>query len=330
MASTVEDFKIAGVAAGFTLGYGFWTVWKAFKQTSVIRAPHRSTYVYLIWGEIVANIIIGIIGWLFLEGVIPLGVPVLFSLLFCWVFEIQLLMQIIINRVYVVAENQRTVIRVRWITAGIITAINIAVFCIWIPAHLNPPANELYPVINKYWDRTSKVLICIVDAALNYWFLRIVQRRLVRYHGLKKYAPLVNFNAWLMALSVSLDVMLIGLMSLKNQLVYIQFHPVTYMVKLNIEMTMAAMITKLAREPGTGDTRVVLNSSQDQYRRDRRTGLQLSDIDLDRCSYPEDARQNHSHVYGPGHEHKAAGALAGINKETTIHVMTQHAFSNSE
>lgn len=70
--------------------------------------------------------------------------PVLFSLLFCWVFEIQLLMQIIINRVYVVAENKRTVIKVRWITAGIITAINIAVFCIWIPAHLNPPANELY------------------------------------------------------------------------------------------------------------------------------------------------------------------------------------------
>lgn len=52
-------------------------------------------------------------------------------------------MQIIINRVYVVAENQRTVIKVRWFTAGIITAINIAVFCIWIPAHLNPPANEL-------------------------------------------------------------------------------------------------------------------------------------------------------------------------------------------
>lgn len=124
--------------------------------------------------------------------------------------------------------------------------------------------------------------------------------------------------------------MLIGLMSLKNQLVYIQFHPVTYMVKLNIEMSMAAMITKLAREPGTGDTRVVLSSSQDQHRHDRRTDLQLSDIDLDRRAYPEDARQNHSHVYGPGHEQKAAGGLAGINKETTIHVMTQHAFPDRE
>lgn len=36
-------------------------------------------------------------------------------------------------------------------------------------------------------------------------------------------------------------------MSLKNQVVYIQFHPVAYMVKLNIEMSMAALITKIAR-----------------------------------------------------------------------------------
>ena len=41
--------------------------------------------------------------------------------------------------------------------------------------------------------------------------------------------------------------MLIGLMSLPNQVVYIQFHPVAYMVKLNIEMSMAKLITRLAR-----------------------------------------------------------------------------------
>lgn len=43
--------------------------------------------------------------------------------------------------------------------------------------------------------------------------------------------------------------MLIGLMFLKNQLVYVQFHPVTYMVKLNIELSMAALIAKLAHQP---------------------------------------------------------------------------------
>jgi hypothetical protein len=42
-------------------------------------------------------------------------------------------------------------------------------------------------------------------------------------------------------------------MSLKNQVVYIQFHPVAYMVKLNIELSMASLITKIAR--GTVDDR---------------------------------------------------------------------------
>jgi hypothetical protein len=42
--------------------------------------------------------------------------------------------------------------------------------------------------------------------------------------------------------------MLIGLMSLPNQVVYVQFHPVAYMVKLNIEMSMASLIKKLAKD----------------------------------------------------------------------------------
>lgn len=36
-------------------------------------------------------------------------------------------------------------------------------------------------------------------------------------------------------------------MFLKNQVVYIQFHPVVYMVKLNIEMSMASLIVRLAK-----------------------------------------------------------------------------------
>lgn len=36
-------------------------------------------------------------------------------------------------------------------------------------------------------------------------------------------------------------------MSLPNQVVYMQFHPVAYMVKLNIEMSMANLIRKIAK-----------------------------------------------------------------------------------
>jgi hypothetical protein len=66
---------------------------------------------------------------------------VLFFILFLWVFEIQLLMQIIINRIAVIAENQKTIQWMKWGTAVIITMINIAVFCIWIPAHTVPPVS---------------------------------------------------------------------------------------------------------------------------------------------------------------------------------------------
>lgn len=70
------------------------------------------------------------------------SVPVLFFLLFFWVLEIQLLMQIIINRIAILCETQDTIRKLQWSTFFIISAINIAVFCIFIPAHLDPPVSQ--------------------------------------------------------------------------------------------------------------------------------------------------------------------------------------------
>lgn len=78
-------------------------------------------------------------GWLTRD---PGSVPVLFFILFCWVWEIQLLMQIIINRIAVIAESRETARRVKYGTVIIITSINVAVFSIWIPSHMNPPVND--------------------------------------------------------------------------------------------------------------------------------------------------------------------------------------------
>lgn len=60
--------------------------------------------------------------------------------------------------------------------------------------------------VNKYWDRISKALILVIDAGLNWYFLRIVKLRLLRKHRLVKYKPLVSFNAKLMVVSVAMDV----------------------------------------------------------------------------------------------------------------------------
>ncbi|KAH7128209.1 hypothetical protein B0J11DRAFT_264623 [Dendryphion nanum] len=251
--ASVQDYQLAALAAGFTIGFGFLTVWEAIKQTRRNRNPLRSIYIYMLWGEIAVNIVIGIIGWLFLNGILGPTVPVLFFILFFWVFEIQLLMQIIINRIALIAEHRSTVRKIKWGTVVIITLINIAVFIIWIPAHTVPPVSKIFVDINNIWDKISKVLILLVDAGLNWYFLRTVKIRLVQQHGLTKYKPLVGFNAKLMVLSIAMDALLIGLMFLKNQVVYVQFHPVVYMVKLNIEMSMASLVVRLARGKSEND-----------------------------------------------------------------------------
>lgn len=68
--ATKQDIQVASVAAGFTLGFGFLTAWKAIQQTRRNKRPWKSIYVYMIWGEIMANLAIGIIGWVFLDGVL--------------------------------------------------------------------------------------------------------------------------------------------------------------------------------------------------------------------------------------------------------------------
>jgi len=52
-------------------------------------------------------------------------------------------MQIIINRIAIIAEHRSTIFKLKWGTAFAITCINIAVFCIWIPAHTVPPVSQV-------------------------------------------------------------------------------------------------------------------------------------------------------------------------------------------
>jgi len=76
--------------------------------------------------------------------------------------------------------------------------------------------------------------------------------------------------------------MLICLMSLKNQVVYIQFHPVAYMVKLNIEISMASLITKIARHSveARNNEFMVQNSSSHNHSRYTHTSQVNASIGL--------------------------------------------------
>jgi len=66
--------------------------------------------------------------------------------------------------------------------------------------------------------RTLPGIYLIVDALLNWYFIKVVRARLVR-NGLERYRPLVRFNQRLIVLSISMDALIIGMMSLPNTFV---------------------------------------------------------------------------------------------------------------
>jgi hypothetical protein len=71
---------------------------------------------------------------------------------------------------------------------------------------------------NMVWDRIEKVFYLLVDAGLNWYFLRTVKANLIN-NGLSKYDKLASFNKKMVVLSLSMDVMIIAAMSIPNSLV---------------------------------------------------------------------------------------------------------------
>ncbi|KAH7116280.1 hypothetical protein EDB81DRAFT_916545 [Dactylonectria macrodidyma] len=136
---------------------------------------------------------------------------------YVWMIWLEILVCLIFSIIYPI-----TGYRLKVGVAVLIIAVNISVYNIWIPARLQ--ISERYVWINEWWDRVEKVIYLLVDGALNFYFIRI-------------YKGLVKFNMCIVGFSLSMDVLIISMMSLHNTFVYMQFHPFAYMVKLKIEMT---------------------------------------------------------------------------------------------
>jgi hypothetical protein len=61
----------------------------------------------------------------------------------------------------------------------------------------------------------------IIDAYLNVYFIRTVKANLVS-NGLQKYNRLVRFNQCMIVVSLLMDVVILGAMSLPNGFVYVE------------------------------------------------------------------------------------------------------------
>ena len=73
--SSAADIKIISVAWGFQLGFTILTSSKAASQTIKIwkRTRRITGYMAMVWCEILTNAVLGVLGFLFIIGVIAPG-----------------------------------------------------------------------------------------------------------------------------------------------------------------------------------------------------------------------------------------------------------------
>ncbi|KAM3067637.1 hypothetical protein ACMFMG_000049 [Clarireedia jacksonii] len=243
--------RLSDLAAGFTVGFGIWTFTAALRQTKICQQPKKSIYIFMIWLDLFVIVFMGVLTWVMINGYMD-GGSVIYNVLISiiWILELQLYYQILISRCGLVIDDQELVTRAKWWIAVFIGFINISVLAFWLPTQLNPISARICVLINSYWDRVSKGILLTLDIILNLYFLRMVHQRIVKYHGLVKYMPLVRFNSWLMIISIAMDAMLISVETLaiaEGTRWWQQFHPMAYIVKLHIELSLGTLISKIAK-----------------------------------------------------------------------------------
>jgi hypothetical protein len=131
-----------------------------------------------------------------------------------WAIQTQLLPQIIANRVALIMTNKRRARKLKWGLVLAIGCINIAVAYIWTVAHLDG-ATPFQVHLNLGFEKAEKSFFLVVDLALNLYFLYLVRFRLIA-DGLSKYWKLFNFNAGMVVVSTSMDILLLGFLSLPD------------------------------------------------------------------------------------------------------------------
>ncbi|KAB2575934.1 hypothetical protein DBV05_g5363 [Lasiodiplodia theobromae] len=252
------DMSVVSIVWGISIGCSMFCVATAINQTlNTWARSHRITaYIIMVWIEIVVSITIGIISWLYMRSTIGPSFEFFFFVLCLWVIQIQVLLQIIVNRIALLLPDPRQVNKIKWSVAAYVGVINLS--------------------RQPHWDRVEKVMFLIIDAGLNIYFMWLVRRNLIA-NGLDKYKILFWTNVALDFFSIFLDLAIILSMSFHNPFIYVQFHPLAYIIKLSIEMSLADLIAKVAR------------ASSDRHVLDELEGINCYDLPV----APANGRPNH-------------------------------------
>uniref|UniRef100_A0A0B7KKD3 Uncharacterized protein n=1 Tax=Bionectria ochroleuca TaxID=29856 RepID=A0A0B7KKD3_BIOOC len=256
---------LASIYYGLFIGVFVFTFAKALSQTRAIwKHVHslHNAYLYMVWIEIWVNFVFALVTFLFLNGIIQGSLGFLVASVILWSIQTQLLPQIIANRVALIMTNRRRARYLKWGLIIIIGPINVAVGYIWTIAHLDG-ATPTQKHVNMVFEKAVKSFFLVIDLALNLYFLYLVRYHLIA-NGLDKYWRLFNFNVSMVFISTSMDILLLGFLSLPDPYLYIQFSPLAYIVKLYIELLMASLISKVARGSSRNQGEAWYSNSRDK------------------------------------------------------------------
>jgi hypothetical protein len=110
--------------------------------------------------------------------------------------------------------ERRKATMLRWGLFSIIGLVNLPVCVVWTMAQL-PEATPFQVLLNVWLEKAEKAFFLVLDLGLNLFFLYLVRSRLIS-DGLSKYWKLYHFNAGIVMLSTSMDILLLGFLSLPN------------------------------------------------------------------------------------------------------------------
>ncbi|VUC33987.1 unnamed protein product, partial [Clonostachys rosea] len=75
--------------------------------------------------------------------------------------------------------------------------------------------------VNYVWNRIEKRLFLLIDATLRIYFTYLIRIKLIA-SGLEKRTPLLTFDIAMVLVSISLDMILVGTISIGNSFIFIQ------------------------------------------------------------------------------------------------------------
>ncbi|UQC87725.1 uncharacterized protein CLUP02_13244 [Colletotrichum lupini] len=240
----INPLEVPAILFGITIGLTMLATFKASQQTFQIYSRTKSAtklYPWMIWIFLLTNISQAVTNWLLAHGDFVKSIGSSIGSCMLWILQTQLAPQILANRLGLLLVDKKRAKMMKFGLLVIVGVINISVTCIYIAGYsINP---KYFTHLHKIWDPIDKVVDLLIDISLNTVFLRIIQHEFVA-DGLQNCPVCTTIQRYDLTTITQLHNPIWN-----EPYLYAMTHPMAYTMKLIIEMTMADLISSIAKRP---------------------------------------------------------------------------------